>query len=100
MVNGSGQVMTEWQAALVEKLDQLTAAQSLNVVKEAYTTEEVAKRLHRSEWTVRNWCNKGQVKGARKVRGNGRTGEWRISHEAVLHLQSHGPAPVGTHSTS
>ena len=64
------------------------------VVKESYTIDEVAKRLGRSEWTVRQWCNKGQVPDSVKVPGKGRTGEWRIPHEAVTRLESQGPLPL------
>jgi transposase len=85
------------QREILARLDRMERAQGLSVVKEAYTTEEAAERLGRSEWTVRQWCNKGQVEGAYKVHGKGRTGEWRLTHEAVSALQSRGPAPVGTH---
>ncbi len=85
---------------IIERLDRIERSQSLTVVKEAYTTTEAAERLDRSEWTVRNWCNRGQVDGAYKVRGKGRTGEWRLTHEAVTDLQSKGPAPVGTYEAA
>lgn len=85
---------------IIERLDRIERFQTLAVVKEAYTTEDAAEKLGRSEWTVRNWCNKGQVEGAYKVRGKGRTGEWRLTHEAVVNLQSKGPAPEGTFTTT
>jgi transposase len=78
---------------ILERLDRLEKHQAVAVVKESYTTEEVAARLNRSEWTVRQWCNKGQVQGAKKVHGKGRTGEWRISHGELVRLQNHGPLP-------
>lgn len=85
------------QREILDRLDRMERAQALSLTKEAYTTEEAAERLGRSEWTVRQWCNKGQVKGVYKVRGKGRTGEWRLSHEAVLTLQTQGPATPGAH---
>lgn len=85
--------MPPWAVVLLEKLDRIDQQLALSVEKEAYTTEEVAERVGRTEWTVRQWCNKGQVRGAYKVRGRGRTGEWRIPHEAVVRLQSEGPLP-------
>lgn len=88
------------QKEIILRLDRLEKAHSLSVVKEAYTTEEAAEHLGRSEWTVRQWCNKGQVQGAYKVRGKGRTGEWRLPHEALAELQAAGPRPVGTHLTA
>ena len=83
------------QQEILDRLERMERFQSLSLVKESYTTGEAAERLGRSEWTVRQWCNKGQVKGATKVRGKGRTGEWRLSHEAIVALQSEGPLPVG-----
>lgn len=89
-----------WALEVIERLDRIERAQTRSVVKEAYTTTEAAERLCRSEWTVRQWCNKGQVEGAYKVHGKGRTGEWRLTHEAVANLQSKGPAPLGTFKTA
>src|SRR6202012_3515393 len=77
-----------WQQEVLARLERIERGQALTVVKEAYTTEEAAERLGRSEWTVRQWCNKGQVQGARKGLGKGRTGEWRLSHEAATTLQT------------
>src|SRR5262245_41900611 len=76
------------------QLDRLERLFTTSVVKETYTVEEAAPRLGRSEWTVRQWCNKGQVLGAKKVRGRGRKGEWRIPHEELLRLQNEGPLPL------
>ncbi len=89
-------LVAKQQQDIIDRLDRLEKAQTLSIAKEAYTTEEAAERIGRSDWTVRQWCNKGQVPGAYKVRGKGRTGEWRIPHEAVVALQARGPAPVGT----
>jgi hypothetical protein len=69
---------------------------ALTVVKETYTIEETAGRLGRSDWTIRQWCNHGQVNGAKKVHGKGRTGEWRIPHDEVVRLQNEGPLSPGT----
>src|SRR5688572_5449819 len=77
-----------------ETLDRMERAQSFSVIKEAYTTTDVAERLQRAEWTVRQWCNKRQVQGAFKVHGKGRTGEWRIPHDALIRLQETGPLPL------
>jgi transposase len=76
---------------ILERIDRLEKRQAVSVEKESYTTEDVAVRLKRSEWTVRQWCNNGQVKGARKIHGKGRTGEWRIPHEEFVRLQNEGP---------
>ena len=66
-------------ATAVERLERRLA---VSAEKEIYTTDEAASRLGRSGWTVRQLCNKGQIR-AKKVRGKGRTGEWRIPPEAA-----------------
>ena len=90
------QRVAQQQQDIIERLDRLEKAHCREVVKEAYTTDEAAKRLGRSEWTVRQWCNKNQVAGAYKIRGKGRTGEWRLPHAAVIQLQAEGPLRIGT----
>lgn len=75
---------------IVERLDRIESRVAVSVLKETYTTEEVAKRLDKSEWTVRQWCNKGQAH-AKKIHGRGRKGEWRISHDELVRLQNEGP---------
>lgn len=77
---------------IVQRLHRMEERQALSVVKESYTVEEAAERLERAEWTVRQWCNKGQAK-ATKIRGRGRKGEWRISHDELVPLQNEGPLP-------
>jgi hypothetical protein len=77
-----------------QQLHRIEKRLSLSADKETYTTAEAAELLTRSEWTVRQWCNLGQVHGARKVRGRGRRGEWRIPHDAIVRLQNEGPLPL------
>jgi predicted transcriptional regulator len=89
------ELMVNQNREIIERLDRLERAQALTVVRESYTTEQVADRLERTEWTVRQWCNQGQAEAA-KVRGKGRTGEWRITHEEFVRLQNEGPLPKGT----
>ncbi|HEX3147823.1 MAG TPA: helix-turn-helix domain-containing protein [Gemmataceae bacterium] len=80
--------------ALLERLDRLEQNLALARPKETYTTDEAAERLNRSPWTVRDWCNKGQVPGAYRVKGKGRRGEWRIPHDVLVRVQNEGPGPV------
>jgi excisionase family DNA binding protein len=80
--------------ALHIRLDDIENKMALSREKETYTVEEAAKRLNRTPWTVRQWCNKGQLEGAKKVHGMGRTGEWRIPHDALIRAQNQGPLPL------
>jgi hypothetical protein len=86
-----------WLSEVLERLDRIEEKLNLSSEKETYTVEEAASRLGRSPWTVRQWCNKQQVKGAVKVHGKGRTGEWRIPHEELVRLQNEGPVPLKSH---
>ena len=94
----SGPITNEAVYALVqalhERLDLLERNLALARPKETYTTEEAAERLSRRPWTVRDWCNKGQVPGAYRVPGKGRRGEWRIPHDALIRVRDEGPGPV------
>src|SRR5262245_55011717 len=83
------------QEELGVRLDELRMRLDLSVVKETYSTKEVAERLDRKPWTVRDWCNHGQAKAAKKP-GKGRTDKWRIPHDELIRLQNEGPMPVGT----
>ncbi len=85
---------------ILNRIERMETRLSLSVEKESYTVEDAAERLGRRPWTVRQWCNKGQVQGAYKVRGKGRTGEWRIPHEGLVGLQSQGPSPEGAHQAA
>jgi hypothetical protein len=78
---------------ILNRMERIEARLKLSVEKESYTVDEAAERLSRKPWTVRQWCNKGQVQGAHKVHGKGRTGEWRIPHEELVRLQNRGPLP-------
>jgi len=78
---------------LLEQMNELKKDLAISRPKEAYTVEEAAERLNRKPYTVRQWCNKGQVKDVYKVRGKGRQGEWRIPHEVLVKLQAEGPGP-------
>jgi hypothetical protein len=79
-----------------EQLDRIERSLKSSRKKETYTVKEAAEELNRRWWTVRQWCNMGQVQGAKKVHGKGRTGEWRIPHDELVRLQNEGPLPPGT----
>jgi excisionase family DNA binding protein len=71
-------------------LDRMEARLDDSLAKEAYSTDEAAKLLKRAPWTIRQWCNEGRAR-AKKIRGRGRRGEWRIPHEELQRLQREGP---------
>ena len=91
------QLLAEQNREIIERLGHLEKTQALGIVKEGYTVEDVCARLNgkRKPFTVRQWCNEGQVK-AKKVTGQGRRGEWRIGPDELARIQADGPLPKGT----
>jgi hypothetical protein len=76
--------------AELAEVKQLLTAERGEVIKEAYTVEEVAKRTGLSEYTIREeGCNKGRIEGAYK----GRDRKWRIPHAALMDLLTNGLPP-------
>jgi transposase len=58
--------------------------------KEWYSTEEVGRLLGRSEYTVREWCRQGRIRGEKKGSGRGRYQSWVVSHTELLRVQREG----------
>lgn len=63
------------------------------MVKDWYTTAEVADILMKAEFTVREWCRLQRVRAQKRLCGRGATQEWIISHEELLRIQNHGLLP-------
>ena len=61
--------------------------------KDWYTTEEVAKKLGRAEFTVREWCRLGRIEAEKRKSGRGRHQAWVISHDELERYQRHGLLP-------
>ena len=83
---------------LAERLDRiesiLMGMQHAGQSKEWYSTAEVAEKVGRAEFTVREWCRNGRVKANKERYGRGRAQEWRISHEELQRILNHGPLPI------
>ena len=87
-----------------DQLDDLTARlarieQTLDLlvqqrtIKDWYSTAEVAHLLGKAEFTVREWCRLGRVRGEKKQCGRGVAGEWIISHEELTRVRNEGLLP-------
>jgi excisionase family DNA binding protein len=63
-------------------------------VKEFYTTAEVAEILGRAEYTVREWCRQGRIRAKKKPCGQGKGGEWLVSHEELTRFRNEGLLPI------
>src|SRR2546423_12908042 len=72
------------EVEMLQRLAQIEQAISLlarqTIVKDFYTTEEVAALLGKSAFTVREWCRLGRVRASKRLCGRGRTCEWLIGH--------------------
>jgi len=63
-------------------------------VREFYSIAEFAKIVGRSEFTCREWCRLGRIKGLKKRNGRGLSSEWVVSHEELLRFQREGLLPL------
>ncbi|HEY7424867.1 MAG TPA: helix-turn-helix domain-containing protein [Gemmataceae bacterium] len=102
-----GERLCRLEATIVDltgKVDQAnrqlaTVAQALSellqvrTAKDYYTTAEVAKVLGKAEYTVREWCRQGRIRGRKKACGRGKGGEWLVSHEELTRIRNEGLLP-------
>lgn len=78
----------------LEKIEQLlTTLIERERVKEWYSVEEVASRLGKASFTVREWCRHGRIEAQKRSYKRGKSAEWMISHEELLRVQNHGLLP-------
>ena len=61
--------------------------------KDRYTVAEVAQKLSRADFTVREWARLGRVYASKRACGRGPTQEWIISAEEVERIQNEGLLP-------
>ena len=83
---------------IAERLDRIeTSLQQLatqRLIKEYYSTSEVAKLVKRSEFTVREWCRLGRIAAEKRACGRGRSQEWMIPHDELMRFQCEGLLPI------
>jgi hypothetical protein len=85
-------------APLVDQLRKIQAqlaamageATKATIVKEYYTTVEIANLLGKRPYTVREWCRLGRVNAEKANFGRGQDDEWRISHQELTRIQNEG----------
>lgn len=64
------------------------------LVKDYYSTEEVARIVGKDPYTVREWCRYGRLRGEKRKCGRGNSKEWAVSHAEVLRYQNEGLRPL------
>jgi hypothetical protein len=86
------------QIEIGERLERIEAALKVLIeqrtVKDWYTTEEAAKILGKAEFTVRNYCRLGRIRGEKKTSGRGKFQSWVISHDELMRIQREGILPL------
>lgn len=63
------------------------------LVREWYTTEQVAQLVGKAEFTVREWCRHGRLKAEKRMSGRGAYPAWIVSHDELLRYQREGLLP-------
>jgi hypothetical protein len=63
------------------------------IVREWYTTEQVARLVGKAEFTVREWCRHGRLKAEKRMSGRGAYPAWVVSHDELLRHQREGLLP-------
>ncbi|MEO6812099.1 MAG: helix-turn-helix domain-containing protein [Isosphaeraceae bacterium] len=63
------------------------------LIKDFYSTAEVALALGKAEYTVREWCRQGRVHAEKRAYGRGRAKEWIVSHQELVRLKNEGLLP-------
>jgi helix-turn-helix protein len=63
-------------------------------LKEYYTVEEIAERVGREPYTVREWCRLGRIRGQKKQSGRGKYPLWVIPHAEMLRYEREGLLPI------
>src|SRR5215207_8986033 len=87
----------EW-IDVAERLDRIEAVLSVlaeqRIVKDWYSTEEVAKILGMANFTIRNYCRLGRIRAKKKASGRGKFLGWAISHDELARIQKDGILPL------
>jgi hypothetical protein len=63
-------------------------------VKDYYTTAEVAQITGKAEFTVREYCRLGRVRGEKLACGRGKHQAWVISHDELTRYRNEGLLPL------
>lgn len=83
------------QASILRRLDDLLASKR---VKDFYSVEEVAERVNRTPYQVREWLRTGRMLGTRRASGRGPHKEWQIEHAEIERHLNQGLRPARNQS--
>lgn len=77
--------------AMVAQIQSMPA--SPKEARESYTVEEVGAMLHKTPYTVREWCREGRINATKRPERRGGAELWNISAAEVARYQNEGLLP-------
>lgn len=85
----------QWvMAALIRIEEQLVTLTRNQTLKDFYSTDEVAQRLGKAEFTVREWCRLNRIHATKRASGRGKHPSWAVAHAELLRIEKEGLLPL------
>lgn len=63
-------------------------------IKDFYSTSEVAEIVGKAEFTVREYCRLGRIRGQKRACGRGKHQAWIVAHAELVRFQNEGLLPL------
>lgn len=90
-LNARLKTIEETQTIILRRLDDLVSQRKM---KDFYSVEEVAERVGRTPYQVREWLRVGRMNGVKRPVGRGRHKEWQVEHAELDRYLNHGLRPL------
>jgi hypothetical protein len=91
-------ILVDRTEQLLERLAKLeasiAAAAEQGKTHDWYSTADAAKALGLAEFTVRNYCRLGRIRGEKKGSGRGKYQSWVVSHAEIERVRREGLLPL------
>ena len=75
---------------VVNGITALTTIVKKSEQREWYSTQEFAELVGKAEFTVREWCRLGRIRGKKQSSGRGPNQAWAISHAEIERYRKDG----------
>jgi hypothetical protein len=73
----------------------LAALVARETIKDFYDIEEFAQLVGKAEFTCREWCRLGRIRGQKRQSGRGAHPAWVVSHQELERYRRDGLLPLG-----